>query len=228
MREPGVVAGLVLAAGWLAGCSGPGGEAGTADPAATRDLHLIVAPPAQVAQVSDLEAGRSRIQTAARPAGPRRPAGGNDPEEARLEPESRDQSEAPTANRTPPAPESAAVAVPAEIPAETPEPVGMAEAAPAARTDEPPPQIERAPLPPADPVGYAGPHLGDDYGSGGRRGPAVIIRGGRGGVDDDCDLHRPTLRRPGGIAINRVTPAFPSGVLGRSGGPAGMLRGRSR
>ncbi|MEO8449479.1 MAG: hypothetical protein ABI647_06805 [Gemmatimonadota bacterium] len=37
------------------------------------------------------------------------------------------------------------------------------------------------------------------------RGPAIIIRGGRGGVDDRCDIHG----HGAGVAINRVTPGFP-------------------
>ena len=49
----------------------------------------------------------------------------------------------------------------------------------------------------------------------GRRGPGVIIRGGRGGVDDDCDLHRPGVRRVP-MAINQVAPprmSFPRGGI---------------
>jgi hypothetical protein len=39
-------------------------------------------------------------------------------------------------------------------------------------------------------------------------GPSVIIRGGRGGVDDDCDLHRPGIRRFGGqpAAVHSLAP----------------------
>ena len=43
------------------------------------------------------------------------------------------------------------------------------------------------------------------------RGPAILIRGGMGRVDDDCDLHRGNrfgARNTGGIAINRMTPGI--------------------
>lgn len=48
-----------------------------------------------------------------------------------------------------------------------------------------------------------------------RRDPVIIIRGGRGGVDDDCDIHRPGARRIP-MAINQVTPprtSFPRGGI---------------
>lgn len=49
----------------------------------------------------------------------------------------------------------------------------------------------------------------------GRRGPGIIIRGGRGGVDDDCDIHRPGVRRVP-MAINQIAPprmSFPRGGI---------------
>jgi hypothetical protein len=52
--------------------------------------------------------------------------------------------------------------------------------------------------------GYGGGYHGSSYG--GNSGPAIIIRGGLGGTDDKCDL-RPRGYR-GGIAINRMAPAF--------------------
>jgi hypothetical protein len=62
------------------------------------------------------------------------------------------------------------------------------------------------------------PHIGHDYG--GSHGPAIIIRGGMGGVDDKCDI-RP--RGLGGIAINRIAPP----LVGR-GGSGGFTRGGIR
>jgi hypothetical protein len=49
----------------------------------------------------------------------------------------------------------------------------------------------------------------------GRRGPSVVIRGGRGGIHDDCDIHRPGMRRVP-MAINQVAPprmSFPRGGI---------------
>ncbi|MFN0180285.1 MAG: hypothetical protein ACKVZ0_15905 [Gemmatimonadales bacterium] len=49
----------------------------------------------------------------------------------------------------------------------------------------------------------------------GRRGPSVVIRGGRGGIHDDCDIHRPGVRRVP-MAINQVAPprmSFPRGGI---------------
>jgi hypothetical protein len=48
----------------------------------------------------------------------------------------------------------------------------------------------------------------------GRR-PSVVIRGGRGGIHDDCDIHRPGMRRVP-MAINQVAPprmSFPRGGI---------------
>lgn len=57
----------------------------------------------------------------------------------------------------------------------------------------------------------------------GGRGPVIILRGGRGGIDDDCDLHGPRARRPG-VAINRTAPSLGGGGTVRTG----MLRGGIR
>ncbi|MGE0440481.1 MAG: hypothetical protein AB7L66_05605 [Gemmatimonadales bacterium] len=51
----------------------------------------------------------------------------------------------------------------------------------------------------------------------GGRGPGVMIRGGRGGPRDDCDLHRPG----GATAVNRLIPV-PQGISLR--GPATLQR----
>lgn len=52
---------------------------------------------------------------------------------------------------------------------------------------------------------------------GGNRGPAIIIRGGPGGRDDDCDLRNALHPRGGGTAVNRLAPPL-GGGYGRSGG----------
>lgn len=214
MRGRGVVAvaATVLAAGWVVGCAG--GEGGVAAEGAVRDLSLVEVPPVAAVQVSDLEAGRPLSGAGVRREGT----------------DSRRSVPPARATENQPIPTEAAQArsvVVAESEAQVAGPAVPAAAVDAAAL-EPPPEIVRAPMPAEPAVGYAGPHLGEDFGSPGRRGPGIIIRGGRGGVDDDCDLHRPTLRRPGGIAINRITPGLPgttvSGILGRSGG----LRGRGR
>lgn len=65
-----------------------------------------------------------------------------------------------------------------------------------------------------EPSYEAGPGFGLASGST-RRDPVIIIRGGRGGVDDDCDLHRPGARRIP-MAINQVAPprmSFPRGGI---------------
>lgn len=43
------------------------------------------------------------------------------------------------------------------------------------------------------------------------RGPGIIIRGARGGIDDDCDERHPRFRGP--IAINSLAPRFPRGGI---------------
>jgi len=50
----------------------------------------------------------------------------------------------------------------------------------------------------------------------GSRGPAIIIRGGMGGPDDDCDLLHMRGRHGFGAAVNRLTP--PMGARGGFGG----------
>lgn len=44
------------------------------------------------------------------------------------------------------------------------------------------------------------------------RGPTIIIRGGMGGVHDDCDLRNHGQR--GGAAVNRLAPSFAAGSRG--------------
>lgn len=212
MRVPGIVAATVLAAGLLAGCTGRGRDGAVGDPTA-RDLSLVDVPPVAAVQVSDLEAGRplrgaSVIRETSDARRARAPMAETENEPALAQ---------ATVTTTVALTESEATGAVAPVP----------DVAIPAAALEPPPEIVRAPMPAELPVGYAGPHLGEDYGSPGRRGPGIIIRGGRGGVDDDCDLHR-----PGGIAINRLTPQLPgttvSGILGRPGGPPVGPRGRGR
>jgi hypothetical protein len=197
MRAHVLITGSTVLAWALGGCGG-GPQAA---PESGRDIELVQ-PDVEPVPVSAIEAGRA-------------------PEpEARL------------VRRQAPAPDSAAdpaPVLPAAL-ADSLEPLaasaaGSAPAHAAALPDEAPPEIIRAPLPPAPEGGSGGGPWLDGPGDGAGRGPVIIIRGGRGGIDDDCDLHRPAVRRPG-VAINRVAPEpGGGGVLGR---PAGFRGGRSR
>ncbi len=204
-----LAAGLATA-GWLAACSAPAPstDAHAGAPKA-RDIELIQSPESQTASVSDLEAGRLPKPRPNRPI-ERRLADEPLPP-ARVEPTSDQQPlAAPVAEAEVAHTASAAVAAPQEEVVEV---------------------RDRG-------VMMSIPTPGDDYpalGSGFMpRRPGVIIRGGRGGIDDDCDLDRPGAHgHP--MAINRVSPTpgdqFGSGtsrVGGRSGGMSGFPRGGIR
>jgi hypothetical protein len=60
------------------------------------------------------------------------------------------------------------------------------------------------------PGGAGDPRAIPNFGTG--RGPVILIRGGRGGIDDDCDLHRPGVGRP--AAVNRMAPPLGGGFRG--------------
>ncbi len=64
--------------------------------------------------------------------------------------------------------------------------------------------------------------LGDDesFPASSRRGPTIIIRGGRGGPDDDCDIRHP--RSHGGIAVHSMAPTPGGGRVSTS--PRGGIR----
>jgi hypothetical protein len=175
-----------------AGCSGPAAEPDSAAPA-SRDVRLLEPAAPDAPAVSALEAGRRpnpRLTI-------RRPTRGGVP--------------APDPTVTQPAPlPVAATAGPAIEPTLAP---GSAESAASEPTrasvstealgsgEEPVVLVGRG----VEPVyGGLGPAIGHSS-HGGRRDPVVIIRGGRGGVDDDCDVHRPGARRLP-LAINQVAP----------------------
>ncbi len=205
MRYPFLVA--ATAGGWLlAGCSGPAPgsrSAPQADAPTPRDLHRIDAPAMSSVAVSDLEAGRTRTGSptavAADKHRPHRPPPTATP--ASVATAAIDLDQAPILSATSSgAPEISQAVVQA------------------------PPVVDMFPaggLRPA-PIGeYAGGEATPSH-----RDPVIIIRGGRGGVDDDCDLDRPGAHGRG-IAINRTAPTFAGGVtvsgrtprlVGRSGG----------
>lgn len=196
-----VVSSLV-AAGWLAACSTPARSPQEATGAkSARDLQLIEAPAGQAPAISDLEAGRPLVAPKNRP----------------VERALADQPvPAPVAEPTLVEPVLTSSAVEPTL-----QPVGgpSATAAPvSAAGTEDVVEIKDRGLP----MSFQAP--GADYpamdGSEGftRRGPTILIRGGRGGIDDDCDLDRPGAHGNHGVAINRTSPSTPGGL--RSSGPS--------
>ena len=198
-----VIVSSLVAAGWLAACSTPARSPEEATGAkSARDLQLIETPANQAPGISDLEAGRPPRTPKSRPV------------------------ERTLADQPVPAPEAEPTPVePAVVPAVV-EPADQPVGGPSAVTSE-------SSAAPADeiveirdrglPMSFQAP--GGDYpaidGSEGftaRRGPTILIRGGRGGVDDDCDLDRPGAHGNHGVAINRTSPSIPGGL--RSSGPS--------
>jgi hypothetical protein len=186
---PALVMGLAVAA-----CSRPAinSQDDTANRASTRDLRLADTPDSSTAMVSDLEAHRVT------------PAGA-----PRLE------RRADRTARTNRKPQPASAVVTMEV---------APKMAPAGGATEVPVTLAAAPSPaPAEMVesvtysgggtltsdqggGFDAAPIGPGYGAG----PRVIIRGGRGGIDDDCDLHRPGFRRLGGppTAVHSLIPTL--------------------
>ncbi|MGE0555402.1 MAG: hypothetical protein AB7R55_18380 [Gemmatimonadales bacterium] len=173
----------------------PSAEQATAE---TRDLQMLQAPaPETTPAVSDLEAGRQETVHRAHPAHAER-----------------------AGVATAPAPEPDLTSIISEASPSVAEPTVAttlveAPAPAAAVAEEPAPTIERSPPMATWMGGSAEPVAGGGFDSGlrgavGGHGPVIIIRGGRGGVHDDCDLDRPRVRLPGGsgIAINQ-RGAFP-------------------
>ena len=183
-------AATVVASGLIGACSRPADE--SAHTAPTRDVRLVEPAAPEQVKVSDLEAGRTL--TAGRAAGQR-------------------------AGRTPVARPAKAPEAVVEV-AQTPEPTPAPVEAVAEQVEAPAP----APAPAeevvsivdrgAQPMYSTGLGTAELAGLGGSRGRGVIIRGGRGGIDDDCDLDRPG-HHP--VAINRV--ASPVGGVTLSGRP---------
>jgi hypothetical protein len=174
----GPALGLILAAA----CSKPGN---VADQAAKRDINLPSTAEPSAAVASDVELGvRLRATETPRPAG--RPA--NHP--------------------APIAPVEAATAPSAEIvSALTVNPKISNGLASSATVSE---GLATAPM------ATMGLQLTGRFGGSGNQGsavlaglgqhhgPTIMIRGGHGGIDDDCDLNRPTIMRPS--AIHSVLP----------------------
>lgn len=191
MRERILIAAAIVTSGWLGACSKPTTEQET--PASSESARQIqLAEPARTdgAVVSDLEAGRvtepvlvvsKRATTTARAARRAAPA----PVQA-LVPETHVHTMSTT--MTP-----------------VPEPVLRLASAPAA----PAFGVARA----ADGSGQAAPEstaLPGMLPGITTRGTGIIIRGGMGRIDDDCDEHN--LRgRTGGTAVNRLTPPIGGG-----------------
>lgn len=180
-RSPVVAAFLI--AGLLAACSETPQDTASPDADQARDVRLVEPEAPEAVQVSDLEAGRPLRA----PATPR----------PRVTPPA----------EVPAAPDAVAALGLDRAPvlgATTVEQTGLREAPlPAARpVEEPVVLVGRG----VDPM-YEGSGVGVGT-SLGARGPGIIIRGGRGGVHDDCDLHRPGVM----TAINRIAPSPSGGV----------------
>ena len=210
MKNIGMLAAGFATAGWLAACSAPAPS--TEDRAGakkTRDIELIQSPETQAPSVSDLEAGRL----------PK-------PHQNRIERRLADEPVPPAAVE--PAPDQPLAAPTAATEAAPAAGAAVAIAAPQEEVVE---IKDRGVLMSIPTPGDDSPGLGSGFMP---RRPGVIIRGGRGGIDDDCDLDRPGAHgHP--MAINRVSPTpgdqFGSGtsrVGGRSGGMSGFPRGGIR
>jgi hypothetical protein len=188
-----LVATAVVTAGWLAACSKPASQAGKS---ADRRLQLVESPKAPTAVVSDLEAGRPHTALAG---------------------SARKQAPKPVETLT----ERQPIAGPALVPLLSATSNSLAaptlDLAPVPAAPEP-----AAPVVAEDPMstgGYHGHHavaqtpMGAGVGGGMGRGPTIIIRGGMGGPDDDCDLRR---GHGLGAAVNRLAPplggGFPRGI----------------
>jgi hypothetical protein len=198
VRASFLVTTAVVTAAWLSACSSaPSHSANDPDldpNAAGRDIRLVEPAVTQPSSVSDLEAGR----TAKYP-------------RVRL-PDQRIEAARPA-----PSLETAIETRPAVAAVTTGEilaPTAIPAAAPAEAVEAT--EIVRAP---AMPTWRAGD--GEDVGAMAghqpwgmaRGGPTVIIRGGRGGPDDDCDLTRPGVHH-GPMAVNRLAPPLGGRIRG--------------
>ncbi len=204
MRARIPIAVAFITVGCLAACSKPASQSGqNAHPnTGARDILLAEAPRTEGAVVSDLEARNAPRSAPVRGVARKSVVRAAAPAEAGHD--------------------HAAMAAPALV-------QEMSRTVTA--TTDIPLRLAMATAPAAPIFGAARPLNGDAGGAGdtrafpefGGRGPAIILRGGRGGIDDDCDLHGPRARRPG-VAINRTAPSLGGGGIGRTG----MLRGGIR
>ena len=191
MRAPITIAAAFVAAGLLGACSTPAPETARSDAqTGGRDLQLAETPRPEAPVASVLEAPsatRSAPATApARRVVVREP----EPEPAGQAPEAV-TSDVPVQE----------LSLTTTSPAEPQLHLAMA-TAPAA-------PIFGAARPLEGPGGANDPRAIPNFGTG--RGP-ILIRGGRGGIDDDCDLHRPGFGRP--AAVNRMAPPLGGGWRG--------------
>jgi hypothetical protein len=189
------VVGVALIAGIsLSACSGSAGPA-----ASGTDRHILLtnSPPAGSGVVSAIESGRAANAGLPKSAGPRKTRDALLAEA--LAPSSHDRAVTTAA----PVGEMTMSMAPAAAPVAEPLDPASMDAAPAAGTG----------WHGRGGSGIPGVELG---GSGGGRGPVIILRGGRGGLDDDCDLRNLLHPRSGGQAVNRSAPSF--GGYGRNPG----------
>lgn len=186
MRQRILIAAAIVTSGWLGACSKPTSSGGPEATATAGSRQIELAEPARQdgAVVSDLEAGRAteRVVVQSRKGALRvRAAGGTAP--------AADQAVAPAAEHV------HALSV---TTSSAPEPVLRLATAPAAPVFG----VARA----ADGSEYH-PMPGNSWVPDAvNRGPAIIIRGGMGRPDDDCDELNPRGRRGGGAAVNRLAP----------------------
>jgi len=194
VRERILIAATILTSGWLGACSKPtssnGQDIGAKSEKSTRQIELVEPARPEGAVVSDLEAGRPT---------------------ARLAVQSKRSATSPRVAREPaPTPEQAIVAEVAHV-----HTVSMT----SSMALEPELRLATAPSAPVFGVARAAdgselPRIPENrwLPDPVNRGPAIIIRGGNGRPDDDCDLI-PRGHRIG-TAVNRLTP--PMGGSGRT------------
>ena len=190
MRAPITIATAFVAAGLLGACSTPAPEGQTDAQAAGRDIRLAETPRTEAPVASALEAPAA-TRSAPAPA-PARRVVVREPEPA---PASHDHA-----------------AVTTEEPVQELSRTTISSAEPQLRlamATAPAAPIFGAARPLEGPGGASDPRAIPNFGTG--RGP-IMIRGGRGGLDDDCDLHRPRGGRP--AAVNRVAPPLGGGFRG--------------
>ena len=180
MRAPTTIAAAFITAGLLGACSTPAPESEAQKRG--RDLQLAETPRTEAPVASALEAP-SAVRSAPAPAPARRVI----VREPEPEPAGHDHAAVTT---DAPVRE---LSVTTTSSAEPQLRLAMA-TAPAA-------PIFGAARPLEGPGGANDPRAIPNFGTG--RGP-IMIRGGRGGLDDDCDLHRPGVGRP--AAVNRLAP----------------------
>lgn len=198
MRERILIAATILASGWLGACSKPtpsnGQETGATTGNAARQIELAEPARPEGAVVSDLEAGRPVGRLAVQP---KRAAAG-----ARVV---REPAAAPQQAVVTEEPHVHAVSMTTST---APEPVLRLATAPAAPVFGVARAADGSELPRIPETTWVPDRI--------NRGPAIIIRGGNGRPDDDCDLI-PRGHRIGS-AVNRVTPPIGGGRVSTRGG----------